>query len=178
MTLSEVDNLLSKIKSFHQYFEKTEEKLKNWYVILKNYDYKEVCANLNKLSSNFETGSTIPTISMLIEGLKSNKKILITNCDVYCNYCRKYVKLLDYDKHRDRCSSINYLATEYKRITNKNISKEKLELLSEEDFKKQYDILLRMVQNNPTYNEQIIYIEKYFGNDLDADIKDIIRRMV
>lgn len=178
MTLSETDKLLSKIKSFHQYFEKTDEKVKDWYIILKNYDYKEVCAKLNRLSGSFETGNIVPTISMLIEGLKSNKKVEIKNYDVYCPHCKRYIELNKYDKHRDKCASISYFLKEYKRITNKELSREKLELLSDEDFKKQYDVLLRMIQNNPTYLNQIIYIEKYFGNEIEADIKEIIRKMV
>lgn len=178
MTLSETDKLLSKIKSFHQYFEKTDEKVKDWYIILKNYDYKEVCTKLNRLSGSFETGNIVPTISMLIEGLKSNKKVEIENCDVYCPYCERYIELNKYDKHRDKCASISYFLNEYKRITNKEFPREKLEVLSNEVFKKQYDTLLRMVQNNPTYSEQLIYIENYFGNEIETDVKEIIRKMV
>ena len=93
MTLLEVDKLCKKIKSFYQYFEINEDKVKDWYVVLRNYEFNDIVSNLNKHVSRYENSSVIPTVAILLEGVKSKKKAVLKNCDVYCPYCQSYILL-------------------------------------------------------------------------------------
>ena len=178
MSMAEVDRLLKKIKSFYQYFEINEEKTKDWYVVLRNYEFNDIVTNLNKHVAKFENSTIMPTVGLLLEGLKSHKKVVLENCDVYCPYCQKYVMLTKYDNHIDKCSSINYFLNEYERISNKKYSREKLEQLADEKFKAQYETLLNFVKNNPLYEKQEKVIDKILGLENNLTVDEIIKTVV
>lgn len=178
MTLMEVEKLCKKIKSFYQYFEINDDKVKDWYVVLRNYDFNDIASNLNKHVSKYENSSIIPTVAILLEGLKSKKKVTLKNYDVYCKYCGGYVLLTKYNEHIDKCISIDYFLKEYERITGKTYKREKLEKMDNETFREQYNKLLKFIKNKPQYNNQELVIDKILGIENSLTIDDVMKGAV
>lgn len=139
MNRMETQNILNKIKVFRQSFLILKETIEEWTKILEPYDYSDVDKKLDEYfreSSNF---GQYPDPYYLIRNLTTiSDKKKYNGVTIVCQICGDKISYTDYDKHFDRCSSIDYLCRMSERFYNKKMDRQELLQLSDETFKKGY----------------------------------------
>ena len=185
MNLDQIDTLLARIKIHRPYFMKDmkkEEQIllkKEWYKVLINYDNVEVNSELDEYLKDPSNDNKIPAVYNLVSNLK---KISNKNVDyeprIYCKICNANISLKNYQKHYDRCSSIEYLSKMAFKYLNMKLRKEELRNLSEEDFEKLYweccNSLLKRIDNPVELHFLKNSIAAHEGKELDLDLSMII----
>lgn len=185
MNLEQIDDLLARIKIHRPFFMKDmkkEEQIllkKEWYKVLINYDNSEVNFELDEYLKDPSNDSKIPAVYNLISNLK---KIANKNVDyeprVYCKICNANIGLKNYQKHHDRCSSIEYLSKMSFKYLNMKLRKEELRRLSDEEFEKLYweccNSLLKRIENPIELHFLKNSIAAHEGKELDLDLSMII----
>ncbi len=185
MNLEQIDDLLARIKIHRPYFMKDmkkEEQIllkKEWYKVLINYDNSEVNFELNEYLKDPSNDSKIPAVYNLVSNLK---KIANKNVDyeprVYCKICNANIGLKNYQKHHDRCSSIEYLSKMALKYLNMKLRKEELRNLSDEEFEKLYweccNSLLKRIENPIELHFLKNSIAAHEGKELNLDLSMII----
>ena len=111
MTKAEVTDFLEKIKvNYNEFPIKEDYIFREWYKALKDYDAYDVYLKLEEhLSGDYK--NNLPKPNFIIKYLKKSDEKLKPAIDyvIDCNLCGKTVKLSDYSKHYEKCSSIKYL---------------------------------------------------------------------
>lgn len=185
MNLDQIDTLLARIKIHRPYFMKDmkkEEQIllkKEWYKVLINYDNSEVNFELDEYLKDPSNDSKIPAVYNLVSNLK---KIANKNVDyeprVYCKICNANIGLKNYQKHYDRCSSIEYLSKMAFKYLNMKLRKEELRRLSDEEFEKLYweccNSLLKRIENPIELHFLKNSIAAHEGKELNLDLSMII----
>ena len=170
MERKDVSIIMKRIKSHYQEFIVDDFKLEEWYRELKDYSLDDVMEKLDLHLKSEQYGNQIPKVYFLTKYLtkesEKNKKIQI---NVNCQLCGKKVSLDEYDKHYDRCSSIDYLNRQSIKYFDKEIDKEKYYLIEDDIFNEKYDKVLNYVLNHTNNPDEINYIERYFENDNTLD---------
>lgn len=118
-----------------------------WYRVLGEYSYEDVIKKIKERSS-----TTAPIHSYLIKGLKKEEKIedWITECDI----CKQRITIhnndmTDYEKHRRRCSKIDFINDMSLRIKHEPINKQKYYAMSEEELERAYRPVMEYYQKAP-----------------------------
>ena len=163
MELKDVKLILNRIKVNYPNFVNDDYTRSEWYRELKDYSLEDVMEKLEQHFRSEQYGNQIPKVYFLTKYLKKEKdKDKIENVFVGCQICGKSIELKEYDKHYDRCSSIDYLNRQSVKYFNKEIDKEKYYLIDDNTFKEKYDKVLNYVLHNTRNNDEINYISKYF----------------
>lgn len=135
----ETQKILSKIKTFRQAFLIERNTLVEWLNILEPYSYDDVD---KKLDDYFREGNNFgqaPDPYILTRNLtKIEDKQKYRNATIRCQLCNCLVSHSDYDKHYDRCSSVDYIYRMSKKFFNKKLNKSELMHLPNEKFDKAY----------------------------------------
>lgn len=185
MNLDQIDTLLARIKIHRPYFMKDMKKdeqillKKEWYKVLINYDNVEVNSELDEYLKDPSNDNKIPAVYNLVSNLK---KISNKNVDyeprVYCKICNANIGLKNYQKHHDRCSSIEYLSKMALKYLNMKLRKEELRSLSDEEFEKFYweccNSLLKRIENPIELHFLKNSIAAHEGKELNLDLSMII----
>lgn len=185
MNLDQIDTLLARIKIHRPFFMKDmkkEEQIllkKEWYKVLINYDNVEVNSELDEYLKDPSNDNKIPAVYNLVSNLK---KISNKNVDyeprVYCKICNANISLKNYQKHYDRCSSIEYLSKMALKYLNMKLRKEELRSLSDEEFEKLYweccNSLLKRIDNPIELHFLKNSIAAHEGKELDLDLSMIV----
>ena len=185
MSLEQIDVLLSRIKVHRPFFMKDMKKddqvllKKEWYKILINYDNIEVNEELDKYFSDLDNDNKNPTVYSLISNLsKVSDKQINDDVRVYCKICNANIGLKNYQKHYDRCSSIEYLSKMAFKYLNMKLRKEELRSLSDEEFEKLYweccNSLLKRIENPIELHFLKNSIAAHEGKELNLDLSMII----
>lgn len=145
MTIEETTNLVDKIKihrpNFGSYLDKAGmSRLKiEWHKVLEQFDYEDVDKKLDDFLQDSKNFGVPPEVHYLIKYLKTHDEKLKVGINyVRCQNCQQVVELTEYDKHYDRCSSIEYLCKIAEKHYNRKLNKEELWKLSDEDFEEKY----------------------------------------
>lgn len=165
MTREETKDFLRRIKQHYQEFTVDDYKINEWHSELKNYDVDDVHKKLEEHLRSEQYGQTIPKVYFLTKYLKTtNEKQIQDKVDYYCSctICGKYFKLSEYDKHFDRCSSVEFINKQCMDMKDTEIDKEKYFNMSDEEFNAFYDKLLKIVYSNLKDEMQKSAIRKYF----------------
>lgn len=177
MTKEQTKNLFRRIKAHYQEFSIDDFKLDEWYKELKPYDYEDITSRFELHLNSEEYGPLQPKLWFLKKGLRTideKKESKVFKNPVICQLCGNPVDLRMYDSHYNKCSAVNYMRRELKRIYNKDVPREQLERMNENDFKNKYDTLLSIVQKNPSCEGQVRVIESIFNNNTELDVKEVI----
>ena len=140
MTKTEVIHFLGKIKAYYQNFCKDSYVVDEWYDRLKNYNIDDVYRKLDEHLQG-EYRNEIPKLHYITRYLSVEKERREYNtADKYvrCVNCNKLVKLIEFDKHVDRCNSVDYLCRMSQKHFNKRLDAQKLMEVEEERFEKYY----------------------------------------
>lgn len=168
MERKDVSTIMKRIKSHYQEFVVDDFKLEEWYKELKDYSLDDVMEKLEQHFRSEQYGNQIPKVYFLTKYLvKESEKNKKKEIYVRCQLCGKTVSLDDYDKHYDRCSSIEYLNRQSIKYFDKEIDKEKYFLIDQDTFDEKYDKVLQYVLSHTKSEDEINNISKYFEtNDM------------
>ncbi len=168
MTIKEVNQFMERIKNIYQHFYIDDYKIEEWYKKLKDYNYEEVNQKLEEHMSSEKYGMELPQINFITRYLVKEKdkgKYKSSTVKVFCNICNKKIWLDEFNKHFSRCSSVEYLNNQSKKMFNKEIDKEKYRNMPEQDFNKIYNNVLIKVLETSKDKEEIDRINNYMiGN--------------
>lgn len=165
MTLIETKNFMERIKFYYQEFVIDNLKVEEWHRQLKDYNNQEINDKFEEHLRNENYCSQIPRIGFLIKYLIKEKDKATNNANtirVRCNLCGKGMLLTEYDKHIERCNSVEYLNQQSLRFNEKEIDKEKYRQMDEETFNKIYDKVLNKILETTTDEEEKQNIMNYF----------------
>lgn len=165
MTIQETNNFLKRIKQHYQDFIIDNTKLDEWYKELKDYDYFEVNQKLEEHLRSEQYGRQIPKVAFLtkyLTKLSEKNKNQANSIRVRCNVCGKCMALDEYDKHIERCNSVEYLNQQSLRLYDKEIDKDKYRNLDDETFNKIYDKVLNKILEISMDEREKEMISNYF----------------
>lgn len=146
MSENELLELLSTIKIHYSFFKVDRDLERAWYKVMHNFSFEDVEKNLEIAMADVRFQKEPPTAYYLIQGLVPvHKKINFENRIVFCPICKRALNQEEEKKHQERCSSVRYIITQYKKWSNKDLNKHDLYEMSEEEFKKIYKKLLNYI---------------------------------
>lgn len=135
----EVNKLIEKIMVFRQSFLKTKNTLDEWFKILEPYDYSDVEKKLDEYFKESNNFGQYPDPYYLIRNLTTiSEKEKYREVTIICQICGEKVSHGAYEKHFDRCSSIDYICNMSERFYNKKLDKKELYQMQSDKFDKAY----------------------------------------
>lgn len=170
MTLKETREFMERIKTYYPNFMIDDFTVKEWNSQLKDYSYQDISEKFNEHLKSEEYGNYVPRINFLTKFLKKESEKGKNNVDkikTNCQLCGKELYLNEYEDHFHKCSSIEYIIRQYKKYTDKDINREKLENANDEQFENIYNQILDIVYNNTNDEQQKHYIDMIRGDYLD-----------
>lgn len=165
MTIQETKEFMSRIKQHYQEFIIDNYKIDEWYKELKNYDYDEVNKKLDEHLRNEQYGHQMPKVYFLTKYLtkiSEKSQYDASKITLKCSLCGKVVTYNDFDKHIERCNSVEYLNLQSQRLYNKEIDKEKYRNMEDNVFNSIYDKLLNKILEITNDNTEKERITNYF----------------
>ena len=146
MNLNQLDELFTKIRVHRPKFgtllesqARYNQYRNEWYRVLKNYDYQDVVQNLEKWLSDSENKYFLPDVYSLVNGIyTTEEKNRPMDFKIMCRYCKKWFLNNELKTHESKCGSVEYIITNYKRLFNKDLSRETLWELNDEEFERKY----------------------------------------
>lgn len=148
MDKRQVMDVLEKIQAYRQSFLITNKLIDEWYRVLEPYDYYDVNKKLDDYFRDGENFGKYPDVYYITRYLKTiEEKQIVNEPHAICQICRQPVKYENYQKHSDRCSSIEYIVEMSKRYLEKNVSKEKLLQADDKAFEKFYYSTCKLIYN-------------------------------
>ena len=168
MNKIEVKEVLDYLSYNYNTFNVTEGLFKMWLDELQQYDKDDVMNKIKQMIASGYYKTTVPQLVSITNGLtRTDKKIdwnkIVTFCPI-CNkafQCDEHMHSDEYDEHRKKCQSINYVIKQSKKWFNKDLTRSELWSMSEAEFNQRYDKLLHYIQehtDNDTEKEIIGYI--------------------
>lgn len=166
MELKDVKLILKRIQTNYQNFIVDNYVQSEWYKELKDYSLEDVMEKLEQHFRSEQYGNMIPKVYFLTKYLKKESeknKDLSSKIILKCSICKENIPFREYDKHYERCASIEYLEIQANKYFGKgSIDKEKYRLLTELDFNSLYDKVLKTVYEKTNDDEEKDRIMKYF----------------
>lgn len=172
MTVQETNNFLKRIKQYYNDFIIDDFKVEEWYKQLKDYDAEDVNARLDKHLKSETYGDYPPKLNYILAGIiKTKDKDAVRKYTIVCANCGKALDYFNYDEHIRRCNAIDYVIREMKKYLKKDVTREQLEKMSEQNFWDKYDTMLELIKNKlPDNSGKKRLIQAYFGEiDLSKD---------
>lgn len=167
MTIDETKKVIQKIKTFRPFFQtgnSSSEEInfrKEWHRVLGSYDYEDVDRKLNEYFKDGDNVGRIPDVYYLVRYLKSSTdKRQSDGIWIRCNLCGEEIADKHFDRHFDRCSSVNYIYKKTQEIFNQKIDKSKLFKMTQEEFDRRYLCFLQQVKEKTTDEEEKNRVEK------------------
>lgn len=179
MTRDETKSFMKRIKQHYQEFTIDNYKLEEWHRELKKYDFEDVNKKFEEHLQNETYGRDIPKIYFLtkyIKTIEEKEKAKQTIAKTRCFLCGKEMMNSEFDKHFDRCSSVDYFIRKYKQIYGEELEREKLMKMSDEAFDRNYEKLLNQVMKTSTDENEIKRIIYIFNPPKEpVDISKLIK---
>lgn len=172
MTKEETKEILKKIDVTYQTdFIKNQNYVMEWYKELKNYDYEDVYQKLEEhMRSNFS--NSVPKLYFLTKGLKTPKeKEDLKNLVQICPICRQKIKLIDYEKHFDKCMTIDYIKRNVKKYLDKEINVIEYYSMSESEVNKRFDKIAKIVLSKSNNEIEKRFLTKYFETKEEKNVQ-------
>ena len=153
MTNEEVIALLEECKALYSAYASmyNEPKIvEQWFKLLANYDVNDIYASLERHKEGNYSRSPISLVDLIryVPTIKEKNDKKLENYRVCCRNCGRYINYFEAEKHEDRCRSIDYIVTQYKKWFHKEITKQFLWSLSDKEFDERYDKLLHYIHDN------------------------------
>lgn len=177
MTELEVNDLLEYMSLFYKI--KINDKMINaWLNTLHQYDCEEVKKSLDEAMSEERFQREPPQAQYLVRGLvKKYDKVDYSKQVIYCQICNRPLNQGDYDRHFDRCSSIEYILNQCKRFNAPcSYSKKELFEMLDESFEEYYKKILRYVQEHTTDKSEKQRIEFIFNPPSEEKAKKFLSK--
>ena len=182
MDRREVTDLLERIQANRQSFLITNAVIQEWCNVLAPYDREDVTKKLDEYFKDSDNFGRYPDVYYLTRFLKTIEEKKIYNIPhAFCQICGQAVKFANYEKHYERCSSIEYVTEIGERYLNKKISKEKLRATDDETFNKYYyaickEVYYKMPDGFPKHLLENVLLT-YMGKEPNLNFEDVVKEM-
>jgi len=179
MTVQETNLFLKRIKQYYNDFIVDDFKIEEWYKQLKDYDASDVNERLDKHLKSETYGDYPPKLNYILAGiLKTKDKDAVRKYTIVCANCGKALDYFNYDEHIRRCNAIDYVIREMKKYLKKDVTREQLENMSEQNFWDKYDAMLELIKNKlPDNSGKKRLIQAYFG-EIDLSKEEAEQAMI
>ena len=148
MTREESKSLVDKIQVYRQSFLITKIVYEEWFRVLEPYDYEDVNNKLDDYFRDSDNFGRYPDVYYLTRFLKTiEEKKILSIPHALCQICGKSVEYEKYNKHYERCSSIDYIVEMSKRYLGKELKKSELFELNDFKFDELYYKICYAVYN-------------------------------
>jgi hypothetical protein len=174
MNKVEVKEVLDYLSYNYNTFNVTEGLFKMWLDELQQYDKTDVMEKIKKMIASGNYRISAPQLVSITSGLvKTDKKIDWNRTVTFCKGCNKafqcdntgYSK--EYDEHRGKCNSINYIIKQRKKWFNKDTTRAELWAMSEQEFNERYNELLHYIHDHTDNETEKTMIEYVFNPPKD-----------
>lgn len=163
MTIEDTKEFMKRIKQHYQEFSVDTYKIKEWYRELEKYDLEDVNRKLDDHLRSERWGNEIPKLYFLTKYLITSKeKQSVKSYVTTCSNCGKVINFNNWDKHIERCNSVEYLNKQSMRFFGKEIDKEKYMNMGEEEFIKKYEMTLNKILDESKNKAEIKSVQNYF----------------
>ena len=160
MKVNEVKNLFERIKRHYNTFGYDEMKLAEWHRFLKHYTTDSILNNLDNFI--MESHDRPPLLNELTRNaiktdVEETKAVYIP-----CEYCKEKILVGDdwteYNKHHRRCSKIDFINRESRRIRGEDIDFNLYVNMSDNELDTRYNKIMRNWENDyPTLNVKNLF---------------------
>lgn len=175
MNYQEVNELLDYLSVSYK-IETPTSMLNAWLDVLQEYDYEEVKNSLGEAMSEDRFQRTPPQVQYIVRNLiKKYDKVDYSKQVVYCPICRKPLNQPDYEKHFDRCSSVEYVIRESKKWFHRDLTKKFLFELSDEEFDLRYNKLLQYIYEHTTDESEKTRIGFIFNPPSEEKAREFLK---
>jgi hypothetical protein len=145
----ELLELLSLVKVNYPYFKVDPAVEKAWYEVTHYFKYEDVKHNLEIAMTSERFQKDPPTIYYLTQNLTPiHESVSFEKRIVFCPICKRALNQEEEKKHFERCSSVRYIVRQYKRWNGNELNRRDLFEMSEEEFEKKYNELLKYVETH------------------------------
>lgn len=165
MKENEVTELLKYLTLEYPSFKFTKERLQTWYEELQQYDTEDVKARVRELTETEQYAVVAPTLNRISSGLtKKQNKVNFKKMVLFCNHCNRCFNTREELLiHEDRCRSIRYIISQYKKYNLGEIDKKTLYQMSDKTFNEKYEKLLIWIKNHTNDDGEKTRIEFVFN---------------
>ena len=182
MNKEQVKEMLDMIGHSYQGFvtkDNANSMLDMWLNELSQYDYEDVMEKLKRLMAEDKFQLKPPTLYFITAGLiKKHEKIDYTKGVFYCSQCGKaFNSDEEQKKHFDRCMSINYVIRETRKWFNKQLTRQELLSMSDNEFEERYNKLLKYIYNHTNDNSEKIRIGFIFNPPTKEEAQRFLKNM-
>ena len=175
MELKDVKTILKRIEVNYQSFTNDAYAQSEWYKELKEYDLEDVMQKLEEHFRNETYGNQIPKVYFLTKYLKTTKdKGKIENHFLCCPICNGWVKGELFDEHYARCNSVRYVIKQTKKHLDKDLKREVLMNMPEDEFQEKYNKLLKIIQRGTSEEREEQLIGFIFDPPKQVNIEEVI----
>ena len=162
MEKKQVIKFMQRIKSHYQEFIIDDFKVEEWYKELKDYNEEDVNKKLENHLNSEQYGEQIPKIYFLTKYLiKEQDKDKQLTGSKQCHICHKFINIDDFEKHFDRCSSVDYLNRRNIDYFNKPIDKEKYMTMQQKEFDEKYNKMCYYIFERTQNPKEKYCLEQY-----------------
>ena len=162
MELKDVKTILTRIKVNYPTFVNDDYTRTEWYKELKDYSLNDVMKKLEQHFRSEQYGNQIPKVYFLTKYLTKekdkNKKI---EGIIECHLCHKLIEIEKYEKHFDKCSSVDYLNRRNIDYFNKSIDKEKYMNMEQKEFDEKYNKMCYYIYEKTKDQREKYYLNEY-----------------
>ena len=182
MDRNQVSEILERIQANRQSFLITNAVVNEWCNVLAPYDYYDVTKKLDDYFRDSDNFGRYPDVYYLIRYLKTiEEKKIMSVPHALCQICGQAVKFEDYQKHYDRCSSVEYITEMSKRYLEKSLSREKLMATDDKTFEKYYystckEIYFQMPDGFPKHLLENVLLT-HMGKEPNLNFEDVVKEM-
>lgn len=154
MTVKDIRNLFDRIKRHYNMFGYDDMKIQEWYKFLKDYDPKDIDKNFDKYLLDIHDNP--PMVVSLTRGIeKMNDNAPEKLVYIQCEYCKDKILIgndwTPFDVHHRKCSKIDFIDRESKRIRGEGIDKEHYRQMTDDELNARYrKVMDNWKEENPT----------------------------
>ena len=156
MEIQETIKTMERIKQHYQDFIIDDYKIDEWHSELCKYDFKEVNQKIDQHMRSEQYGQYIPKIYFLTRDLKTlEQKAEKKEYTVICPHCRAYMDYEKYDKHIERCNSVEFMQQQCDRFNLKPIDKDYFRKMPQVQFDEYYNKVLDLIYRKATDEKEL-----------------------
>lgn len=177
MNKENIKEIIKFLKTSYPNYEFKREMIEYWEQELSQYDYEDINNRLKELMSEDRYAYQPPLLEALTKGItKKHNKVDFSQLTYFCAFCRRpFNDKQELEEHQDRCRSIKYIESQYKRFNWGEVrNKAEMYNMSEEEFDKGYKIILRKVQNATNDEMEKQRIEFIFNPPSQEQAKEFL----
>lgn len=158
MRKEEIAKLFNRIKNHYNTFTTSDDKIDEWHRFLKDYSSEDVNKRFDEyLNYGYENAPLCMFLTKNIEKQNIGKTSWVTECDI----CKQKITIYDndfeeYEKHRRRCSKIDFIDKIVFRYKGQHIASVKYYQMSDEELEDNYQRTMKYYREHRNLKPSIL----------------------